>query len=361
MSNITAAAAIAWKDFSIWRRRPVAIATTLIPTIMYVLVVYYISIDVGTPPIAVVASGHSAADRQLVSILRSDGGFRATVLSPRAASEALADMSVAAVVTVPARVAGPTAASAIRIRMNDLNADIANDLRRSLALSITTYEAAHGWPPPVDVGERERYAAKTSLAQFRLLPGLILILSIAGIVNTGLATCQEFEGKTFKELVLAPASTAALVLGKILGGWLTTLLIAAFIWLLGLTTGLIAPAAQYLPAALAMSALVGLAACCLGVAMGAGLRQFQLVTSLSVMVALYLFFAAGGVSVFGFLPPTLQQLATFDPLYYACRALIETVLVGSTSGYWRDAAVMIAFAGGAATLSTAVMRRRVVA
>jgi ABC-2 type transport system permease protein len=363
MTNMTAVAAIALKDFSIWCRRPVAIITTLIPTIMYVLVVYYISIDVGTPPIAVVASGHSSADAQLISLLRSDGGFRATVLPAPDAARALDDMSVAAVVTIPGRLGEGDRTAArpvpIRIRMNDLNEDIANDLRRSLALTISSYQAAHHWQAPVAVAERETYSENTSLAQFRLLPGLILILSIAGIVNTGLATCQEFEGKTFKELVLAPASTAALVAGKILGGWLTTLFIAGFIWGIGLSTGLISPALQDLPPAVALSALVALAACCLGVAMGAGLRQFQLVTSLSVMVALYLFFAAGGVSVFGFLPPALQRVAAFDPLYYACHALIETVLLGSSSGYWRGAAIMVAFTLAGAALSTAVMRRRV--
>ena len=95
--------------------------------------------------------------------------------------------------------------------------------------------------------------------------------------------------------------------------------------------------------------------------MGAGLRQFQLVTSLSVMVALYLFFAAGGVSVFGFLPHALQQISKFDPLYYAIHGLTQVVLVSSMHGYVRDLAVMLAFALAAAAVSTAVLRRRVTA
>jgi len=358
MSALTTITAIAWKDFSIWLRRPVAIITTLIPTVMYVAVVYYISIDVGTPPIAVVSPSHTPAAQRFVSVLRSDGGFRVTVLSPAKAGKQLAEMQVAAVVYVPAALAKGRH-QAIRIKMNDLNEDITNDLRRSLALSIRDYNASTGWHPPVTVAQRFTYSQDISLAQFRLLPGLVLILMIAGIVNTGLATCQEFEAKTFKELVLAPVQTWSLVAGKIVGGWLTTLLITAFMWTIGLTTGLISPSGAYLLPALAMSALVGLAAACIGVAMGAALRQFQLVTSLSVMVSIYLFFGAGGVSVFGFLPHLLQEVTAFDPLYYAIRALTHTVLLSSTAGYGLDAAVMIAFALAGAGLSTAVIRRRV--
>lgn len=358
MSWLTPIAAIAWKDLSIWLRRPVAIVTTLIPTVMYVAVVYYISIDVGTPPIAVVAPDHSVRTGQLVSALRTDGGFRATILSPRAASHELADMQVAAIVRVPAGL-GKRQHQGIAIEMNNLNEDIRNDLRRSLALSIHDYNTRTGWRPPVTVSQRLAYRQNISLAQFRLLPGLVLILMIAGIVNTGLATCQEFEAKTFKELVLAPAQTWKLVAGKILGGWLTTLLITAFMWTIGLTSGLISPGAAYLAPALVMSALVGLAAACVGVAMGAALRQFQLVTSLSVMVAIYLFFGAGGVSVFGYLPHLLQQVTTFDPLYYAIHALTHTVLLSSMAAYGRDLAVMVCFALGAAAVSTLALRRRV--
>jgi ABC-2 type transport system permease protein len=359
MTAATTIAAIAWKDFSVWLRRPVAIITTLIPTVMYVAVVYYISVDVGTPPIAVVSPSHTPATQRLVSVLRSDGGFRVVVLAPAEASKQLAGMQVAAVVHVPAAL-GSRRRQAVRIDMNDLNEDITNDLRRSLALSIRDYDADTGWRPPVAAVQHLTYSQDVSLAQFRLLPGLVLILMIAGVVNTGLATCQEFEAKTFKELVLAPTQTWTLVAGKIMGGWLTTLLITAFMWGIGLSTGLISPTGAYLLPALAMSGLVGFAAACVGVAMGAALRQFQLVTSLSVMVSIYLFFGAGGVSVFGFLPHLLQAATTFDPLYYAINALTHTVLLSSTVGYLRDVAVMVAFALTGAALSTAVLRRRVI-
>ena len=87
---------------------------------------------------------------------------------------------------------------------------------------------------------------------------------------------------------------------------------------------------------MAVSALVGLAASCIGVAMGAALRQFQLVTSLSVMVALYLFFLAGGVAVPAFLPGWLHAAGAFDPLHYAIDALEHTVLDSSLADYGSD-------------------------
>jgi ABC-type multidrug transport system permease subunit len=366
MNNARVALAIGWKDFSIWLRRPVAIISTMIPTVMYVLVVYYISVDVATPPIAAVSPVRSPASERFVTALRSDGGFRVDVMSATQAKQALATMKVAAVVTIPPALSGADATDTrtnapvqVGFKLNNLNADIANDVRRSLALSIKNYNAATGSPAPVVTAQQNTYTQDISLARFRLLPGLVLILSIAGIVNTGLATCQEFETKTFKELVLAPAPNWILVAGKVLGGWLTTLLIAAFIWAIGFTTGLIAPTGVYIAPAIAMSLLVGLAACCIGVAIGAALRKFQLVTSLSVTTALYLFFAAGGVSVFGFLPHLLQQVTAFDPMYYAIQGLLQTVLFSSTHQYLRDVAVMLGFGLAAAAVSTVVVRRRV--
>jgi ABC-2 type transport system permease protein len=372
VKSLVTVRAIAWKDFSIWLRRPVAIVTTLIPTVMYVAVVYYISVDVATPPIAVVASHHSPAVQRFVSELRSDGGFRAEVVLPTAASHDLASLHVAAVVTVPASLwivrrravaAGhsETPASAVTIKMNNLNVDIAKDLRRSLALTIRRYGETAGWHAPVAVAEHDSYASDISLAQYRLLPGMVLILMIAGVVNTGLATCQEFEARTFKELTLAPTPSWALVLGKILGGWLTTGLIAAFVWAIGLVTGLISPPLSDFPAAVLTSLMVGLAASCLGVAIGATVKQFQLVTSLSVMASIYLFFAAGGVSVFGFLPDFLQRLSRFDPLRYAIKALVGSVLLGSTTGLLGDVAVLAAFACAGLAVSTLVVRRAAVA
>lgn len=362
MTHARVIASIAAKDFAIWLRRPVAILTTLTPTVMYVLVVYYISVDVGTPPIAVVSQAHGAATDRLVASLRNSGGFRAELVTASRARRDLARMKVAAIVTVPAVLEQrhqPRSQIPIAIHMNNLNEDIADDLRRSLALAITSFDSAAGSPAPVAVGESDTHHNDVSLVQFRLLPGLVLILSIAGVVNTGLATCQEFESSTFKELVLAPAPTWSLVVGKIIGGWLTTLLIAAVMWGIGLATGLIAPAAAYLLPALLISAVVGLAASSIGVAMGAGLRQFQLVTSLSVMVALYLFFLAGGVSVFAFLPHVLQVVTHYDPLYYSIHALERSVLDSSLHGYLEALTVMLAFAAAAGAVSVAVLRRRV--
>lgn len=358
---MTVIGAIARKDFSIWLHRPVAILTTLTPSVMYVIVVYYISISVGTPPIAVVAPHPGPESSSLVNSLRDSGGFDVNVVSAARARAELHQMKVAAVVTVPnslSRPKGSNRALEVPIEVNNLNEDITNDVRRSLALSMNTFAHADGVPTAAIVDVSTTHAADVSLAQFRLLPGLVLILTIAGIVNTGLATCQEFEGSTFKDLVLAPTPTWALVAGKIVGGWLTTLMIAAVMWTIGFTTGLISPAAAYLVPAVAMSALVGFAASCIGVAMGAALRQFQLVTSLSVMVALYLFFLAGGVAVPAFLPGWLHAAGIYDPLHYAIDALEHTVLDSSLAGYGSDLLIVIGFALAAAALSTLVLRQR---
>jgi len=346
-ANARAALAIARKDLAIWLRRPVAIFTTVTPSLLYVLVVYYVSVAVGTPPIAVVTGARGAPTQRLVGALRDSGGFKAEVVGARQARSDLHDLSVAGIVWLPAALDRDVAAHdqvAVRAEFNNLNADIVGDLRRSLALSVRDFSAASGATPVVRVTEHDTHAAGVSLAEFRMIPGLVLILTIVGIVNAALATCQEFEQGTFDELALAPVPTSGIVVGKVLGGWLTTVFVGACMWVAGVGAGLLHPHGPYWLAGISMSLLVGLAAASIGVTIGALLRQFQLASSTSIVVSLYLFFLAGGVSVLAFLPVWLQDVTRFDPLYYAIQSLQRASLDGSAHDFLRDALIMTSLA-----------------
>ena len=62
--------------------------------------------------------------------------------------------------------------------------------------------------------------------QYSVLPVIILIVTVNGIIVSGMATAAEWERRTVKELLLAPVSRAAVVTGKMLAGFLATSLLA---------------------------------------------------------------------------------------------------------------------------------------
>ena len=103
-------------------------------------------------------------------------------------------------------------------------------------------------------------------------------------MNAGLATAREWEDSTIKELLLAPISKTSLIVGKLLSGWLTTLLIAAVVLGVGAVSGYLRPEGPiYWFSTLVIVLLIALASAGLGVAIGAahaGSRGLQQSVSL---------------------------------------------------------------------------------
>lgn len=79
--------------------------------------------------------------------------------------------------------------------------------------------------------------AWVGLVQFDVIPNVVLLLTIAGVINAGLVTAREWEDGTIKELLMAPMRRSSLIAGKLLAGWLTTLLVGAIVLLLGAASG----------------------------------------------------------------------------------------------------------------------------
>jgi ABC-type multidrug transport system permease subunit len=352
---------IASNDFKIWIRRPLVIFTTLVPSIMYIFVIYFISITVGEPPVALVDHGTGPQAARLVQIMRTSGDFRLSVLPQPEAQARYRSFKVAAVITIPAsfdRAFSAHRVDAVHIEMNNVNQDIAADLRRSLAATLSDLYAAQPVNPlPVSTAESNVYTQDITLAQFRIVPGIVLILMLASSVNTALATREEFERRTIKELTLAPIPRWTIVFGKIYGGWLTTILIGTILLLVTSASGLFTPAPLFWIPSIAMILIIALAGSALGAAVGAVVPGFHLVTSVSITIPLYLFFSSGGFSVPGFLPSALQTVSHFVPLYYGVKALEDAVFSSSVAHLAADALITLAFTIIAAAIALVAMRR----
>lgn len=95
----------------------------------------------------------------------------------------------------------------------------------------------------------------------------------------------------------------------------------------------------------------------LGVAIGAALRRIQVVIAISINVAIYLFFLAGGIGVLAFEPDWLQNIAAFVPLTYGRHALEQAVFYSASDQFALDMTVLTLSALAALVLGTLSMRR----
>jgi ABC-2 type transport system permease protein len=359
--------AIVRKDFAVWLRQPTAVASTVLPALGLIVVLYIGAAAVGRNPVALVVEDNGPHAQELAAILEDSDAFNVSVLSADQATAALDSLKVAAVITIPSnfdQAFDTRQADPVQIQINNLNLDFTNDLRRSLPAAITEfYGQLPGGNDPiaVQVDETDLRQQDVSLLQFDLIPNLVLLLTIAGAINAGLATAREWEDQTIKELLLAPVQRGSLIIGKLLAGWLTTLVIAAIVLAIGALTGYLRPVgAMWLPM-LVTVLLLALASAAFGVAIGAAARRFQRVAALTIPLAFYLFFLSGGISVIAFLPQWVQTIAQFVPTYYGMHALQMAVFYNSTEDLGRDLAVLAATAIVMLAVAVASLRRRLTA
>ena len=364
--------AIVRKDIGVWLRQPTSIAATVLPAIAFMIILYFGAQAVGRNPVAIVVHDSGPQAQKLIKILSDSDAFKITMITTaqQNADEALKQLRVAAVITIPSNFDAAFDShkpDPVVIHINNLNLDFTNDLRRSLPAAITKFYADK--TNPIDVGssttirihvkEMDLRQHDVDLLRFEIVPILVLLLATAGIVNAGLATAREWEDSTIKELLLAPISRTGLIAGKLLSGWLTTLLIAAVVLLIGAVSGYLRPEDPiYWIPTLVIVLLIALASAGLGVAIGAAARKFQRVTAVGIPLSIDLFFLSGGITVAAFLPVWLQTIAHFVPTFYGTHALQMAIFYNSSEGLVQDVAVLGTTALAATSLGVLSLRKR---
>ena len=369
MNSLFPILAIVRKDISVWLRQPTSIAATVLPAIAFMVILYFGAQAVGRNPVALVVQDSGPHAQELVNILSDSGAFKVGMITitPQKAEDALKQVKVAAVITIPSNFDAAYNAQKpdpVTIHINNLNLDFTNDLRRSLPAAITEFYAEKGNSSHIQihVKETDLRSQDIDLLRFELVPNLVLLLTTAGIVNAGLATAREWEDSTIKELLLAPISKATLIAGKLLSGWITTLLIASVVLVVGAASGYLRPEGTiYWISTLVIVLLVALASAALGVAIGAASRRFQRVTAIGIPLSIDLFFLSGGITVAAFLPAWLQTIAHFVPTFYGTHALQMAIFYGSTEGLALDLSVLGATALVAGVLGVLSLRRSMIA
>ncbi len=181
------------------------------------------------------------------------------------------------------------------------------------------------WPPVITtllyvfvfglaLGSRIKTVQGVSYATF-LIPGLIMLQVIDG--TYGESSSSVFQGRfmqSIQELLIAPLSAVELVAGYVVSGILRALFIAALITLLGVVFVHTAPIdwGLYLLVIILVATLFS----ALGIIFGLMAEKFDHIATLTTFAITPLVFVGGVFTSIQFLPPLVQRISLFNPMFH---------------------------------------------
>jgi ABC-2 type transport system permease protein len=185
------------------------------------------------------------------------------------------------------------------------------------------------WPPIITtllyvfvfglaLGSRIPVVQGVTYAQF-LIPGLIMLQ----VIDSSYGECSSslFQGRfmnSIQELLVAPMSAFEIVGGFVLGSLARSLLIAALITVLGVVLVHTAPHNWLLY--ITVIVIVSVLFSALGLIFGLISEKFDHIAILTTFVITPLTFVGGVFTSASMLPPVLQKLELFNPIFYTIDA-----------------------------------------
>ncbi|MGZ6281549.1 MAG: ABC transporter permease, partial [Ktedonobacteraceae bacterium] len=190
---------------------------------------------------------------------------------------------------------------------------------------------------------------------------LVIGLVLAGILQSGTATAQEYENETIKELLLSPARSWAVLMGKMLGA--LVLSVASVIVVLCVLIFVIGVWPVHWGEVIGFTLLALLIFIAFGTLLGTLLKSRQPVIALSFGTAIPLFFLSGAFGPISFGTPAIQVIAQMFPIYYAIvlqqHAFHNFIL--NTYGIGTNALILGVYALALLILASIVLRRSTLA
>src|SRR5438270_7586705 len=289
--------AIFRKDIAVWWNNRRNVTATFIPPLLFLLIQALGAVAVGRSPVALVTLDTDSKGRLMQQIFHQADVFRITDATPQQAQALLDNIQVIAVITIPADFTQRVEAhdpSPVLVRVNNLNLDFTNDIRRSVPDAITQFYQVQGSASPIKVTIHEQDLRQRDIQffQYSVLPTISLLLLLSGLVTSSIATARDWEMRTVKEMLLARIPRATIIIGKVLAGFVTTLLLGSILFCISAALGWTQPQGIYWLTSLLIMALIALLGTGLGVAIGAALQRGLPVIGISVNTAFYLFFLA---------------------------------------------------------------------
>jgi ABC-2 type transport system permease protein len=185
------------------------------------------------------------------------------------------------------------------------------------------------WPPVITtllyvsifglaLGSRIKNMQGVSYAEF-LIPGLIMLQ----VIDSSYGECSSsiFQGRfmnSIQEMLIAPMSAAEMVFGYILGSLARALLIANMIMALGFFIAHTLPRDWFLY--FGVMAMVSILFSALGLIFGLMAEKFDHLAVLTTFAITPLVFVGGVFTSMTQLPPVLQRVELFNPMFYTIDA-----------------------------------------
>ncbi|GHO98285.1 hypothetical protein KSF_083330 [Reticulibacter mediterranei] len=370
---------LAWLDLLLWRRMPIAIASALIPPIGMAIMLVVLSLTVTQEPVALVIQSQGAYSKRMAEIIEADtDAYYLSETTMEEAQRQLTDQEIAAIIVIPPDFdqKATNHAAQLRLILNNVDIDFADDIRRSVERSVGQFDAPvlaledeeqgaapakpeQEAPNPYHIGIDEHDLRETNVdfLSYQVLPVFVLLVLNTGLLGTALLCAQDVERGTGKHLALAPVPAWMLVAGRLLGGLIASLVALIPAVGLCLLAGFISPPADHWGALAALFVATAVCAAGIGAIVGTLLRGTRNIVMASSVLATYLFFLGGGFTTIAFLPQWLRNISAFNPIRYSIDGMRQALFYPDLSGFSTDMTVLIGTAIVAILVGSVVVRR----
>ena len=369
MHTLSSTLRVTWaclkKDLKSARSEPLFTLVSIILPLNVLVLMSLLVISGGLAPTAVVMQDSGPVAQQFYTAMSQAHSFVLQQATSEQANTLIEQGRIVAVVTIPAdfdtRIRQHQSV-AVGVRINNLNTDFTNDIRRVLPLSITSFYA-NAEPSAVTITPQEidAYPQDLGYIPYLAVPILVIGLMVGGMVQAGTAAAVEWERETMKELLLSPASRVAILLGKMGAAFLVSL--AGAVVVLAVLIALMGIRPMHWGELIGFTLLILALFTAWGTLLGAWLQRRTPMATLAIGLCVPLFFLSGPFGPISFFAPIEQLVARVFPVYYAIVVLQHAVhdFTLNTSGIGVNVLILAAYALSGLFLAATVLRRSTLA
>lgn len=225
------------KDFLTTLRAPrFAIVSVVVPLAFATL--YAIIVHVSTTATVAVALYDESPEAQsfveaMLTIRNEDGlYYEVRTTDPETAEAMFSSGRSGAVVTIPAGFGDAInrgERATVQLRLFNINADATKNHHLRLIETIRSFSDRAGVAPRLTFEEDTVFSRDIPISIYLGSALIVFAALYSGMINSGTLIAQEWEGRTFKVLVMSPFAPLALVVGKWMAGgiWSIVTIVAA--------------------------------------------------------------------------------------------------------------------------------------
>lgn len=190
-----------------------------------------------------------------------------------------------------------------------------------------------------------------------MAPGIVGMAVLFSAVYSGVSVIWDKRFGFMKEVLVAPASRAHVMLGRVLGGvTISTLEGLALLLVSGLVGAKLPAGAGFLHMVIFM-VLISLGFVSMGIAMASRIVDPHAFSALWSFIVMPLFFLSGTIYPIGVVPEWLRALAYASPLTYGVDGLRASILGFAYFSVGVDLAILTAFSLGMLAIGAHLFRR----